>query len=81
MQGGTCCEVGCIEGKLVIGAFLTLVLEGPVVGEVQSVTKDEVVDPAATNCPSCFGRVVVVVHGSLDSLDARCDKRSGCGWK
>ena len=40
-------------------------------------TKDEVMDSAASNCPSNFGRVVVAIHCSLNSLDSRLDKSSG----
>ena len=43
--------------------------------------KDEVVDPAASNSPSDFGRVVVAFHSSLNSLDSRLDTNSGCGRK
>ena len=42
-------------------------------------TKDEVMDPAAANCLSCFGRVVVAVHGSLKSLDSSCEISSCVG--
>ena len=44
-------QVGCIQRELVVGSFLGLVGEGPVVGEVQSVTKHEVMKPAGSKCP------------------------------
>ena len=71
----------CVQGQLIVGSFLRLIGECPIVGQVQSVTKDEIVDPAAANCPSCFGRIVVAVHGSLKSLDSSCKISSCVGRK
>ena len=71
----------CIKGQLIIGAFLTLGLKLPVICKLYSVTKDEVMDSPASNCPSSFGSVVVAIHCSLNSLDARLDKSSGLGRK
>ena len=56
-------------------------LEGPVICKFYSVTEEEVMQSPASNCPSCFGSVVVSDHCLLDSLDARLDKSSGAGRK
>ena len=67
----------CIKSQLVVGSFLALVLESPVICKLYSVTKDEVMELPASNRPSCLvGSIVVAVHGSLNSLDARFDKSS-----
>ena len=70
-----------VKGKLEIGTFLWLVCNSPIVCQIHSLTKDEVLDLASSNFPSSFGRVVAVDHYLLNSPDSRLDKSSGCSRK
>jgi hypothetical protein len=79
MQCRSSGKMSGVKGELEVCTFLRLVCKGPVICQVHSLTKDEIVDSAALNCPSSFGRVVVVDHCLLNSPDSRLDKSSGCG--
>ena len=70
-----------VKGQLLVASFLGLVLELPVVGKFHNETKDEVMDSAVSNCPSCFGSVVVAGHCAENSLDSRLDSNSCVGRK
>ena len=74
-------QMSCIQCQLVVASFLGLFLELPVIGKFHNITKDEKMDPAVLNRPSCFGSVVVASHCAENSLDSRLESNSGVGWK
>ena len=74
--------MGRIQSELVVASFLAFIFQAPIVCLFQiKETKDEVMNPALSNCPTCLGIMVAVIHCSVKKFDSRSDKKFSFGRK